>query len=972
MFHKTMTSIKPKDKNVLVQHISLQELITLLTTLLGKIGYGSLTVKDDYIIAQTDSPLSSHLHGFVPIDYKLLGSEDVSSIVDLASKIGKNDEITTIFIVSNQYLSKGFKDSISKIKTNIKIEIIDRDKLVKLVEDKLPDYWKHNDIELIEYEKHFCDVILKDSQLKKVKIFSDSYQKLLDIFIEPSIYHLYEHIETRLPLRKKVNLDDIIISNKPSVISGSAGSGKTTCLKYIGNNLIESNINASGKKNLPLFVSVEEIHTSNYDLLKLFETKISIFFRDVKIEDAFAQYKCYLLIDSIDELEEENQKNILTQLNGFYKKFKIISILCSRNSDKLASLVPELSVEKYEIERFNNEQIKQFVNKFFPNSTEQGELLLDALKENRIIEKLPITPLTLSLISILYEERNFEIPATITDIYDNFSSLLLGKPLVSSRIEFIDISFKERILSVYALEILRRVEHAPLSKDEFFTFFEDYFKNKTLPIKDGQLQSVLNHLIDHTGLLQIKHGKFVQFSHDSFMEYFAAIEVFKHHRELEGLYVENFFRTSWQNSTIFYAGKSKDMPSFLDKISKELSSTTKISEQLSGIMGMGYLLQALYQTDNIRRKNAIEVSIKANIDVLQTFLKIANDEQLQFKAYNLPIMWVMNIFYFYENFNSITLKVPLRLLFEEYIERYIQNSDTTTGYLTLKMAFTLASKRINEKEHLQKLIFDSEITKDGVLCLLTDFSLTMFSSQQQKELKKKINKETNKLNSSKVYLSKLRAGQARFSNFDVISVKRIKIITEGITDSEIIDHAYMVLTDGHSPYWSIKPAGRLNSKGVNAGGAYEVTKTLVGTSPTLYDDELVIGIYDHDAKGLQEFRGLKDTLFSTIKQDTIKKHIDSQVWAICLPVPGVREVYLQEKQEFNFFSIEHYFDESFLLESDAIKKSGIEGIFEIKDNKKKEFSKKIRQQNDPTLFVHFLELFKEIDKITGCEGNYIV
>lgn len=54
----------------------------------------------------------------------------------------------------------------------------------------------------------------------------------------------------------------------------------------------------------------------------------------------------------------------------------------------------------------------------------------------------------------------------------------------------------------------------------------------------------------------------MQFTHASYMEYYASVEIFKFHRELETLYVDKFYDSNWQNSAIFYAGKSKDMPNF--------------------------------------------------------------------------------------------------------------------------------------------------------------------------------------------------------------------------------------------------------------------------------------------------------------------------------------------------------------------------------------------------------------------------
>ena len=112
--------------------------------------------------------------------------------------------------------------------------------------------------------------------------------------------------------------------------------------------------------------------------------------------------------------------------------------------------------------------------------------------------------MNLSLISILFEEKDFEIPATISDIYDNFNSLIIGRAVVSSRVEFVDISFKERILSIYALELLNTANHQPMEKRDFEKFFINYFANKSIPIKKGTLNDALDYIVKNTGILFIK------------------------------------------------------------------------------------------------------------------------------------------------------------------------------------------------------------------------------------------------------------------------------------------------------------------------------------------------------------------------------------------------------------------------------------------------------------------------------------
>ena len=64
-----------------------------------------------------------------------------------------------------------------------------------------------------------------------------------------------------------------------------------------------------------------------------------------------------------------------------------------------------------------------------------------------------------------------------------------------------------------------------------------------------------------------------------------------------------------------------------------------------------------------------------------------------------------------------------------------------------------------------------------------------------------------------VFLSPLKAlidnptSKNRFSVLDTVTVDRkVKIFVEGKTDAQILEHAFMVLTNGCTPYWKITVA----------------------------------------------------------------------------------------------------------------------------------------------------------------------
>lgn len=949
-----------------IETLSRDKFIDLMNALLGKMGYKNIIHEDEMIIAELSSPMSSIKEAFILFDESLTGNFDTNTLLEQIEKQSSIRGFASFHIVSKRNISKGFIESISAVSKKT-INYLFRDKIIEYIDQHLEDYWSHDDVQLIGYERFYKDSIVRDSDLKSLKIFSDKYQKLLDIFIEPKIIHFDEDPETKTPVTKKITIDQIVADKKSLIIAGDAGMGKSTLLKRIGESIINSNSDKATKK-LPVFITVNELHQYKYEVSAILKDTILPHFGEESLENLYTNYGFVLLIDSIDELEKEHQISIIKQLNHLYSQYNIRFILATRNQEKSVTVKGLESVKTYDIGRFNNQQIEQFVKRFFLNQQQRAESLLESLKENRVIEKLPVTPLTLSLISILYEENDLEIPATITDIYDNFNSLLIGKPLVTSKIELIDVSFRERILSLYGLELLKRKEHKPMEISEFKNHFRNYYESKTIPLRTGTLDEFLTYMIDNAGILHLKNDKYVAFSHDSFMEYYASLEIFKHQRELQDLYIENFFDINWQNSAIFYAGHSKDMNAFLVKINEKINTAGDLNEYFAAISGAGFILQALFQTDNKTRKITVDNALEVNVKSLELLLKLASDDKFIFKSFRLPIIWMLNVLTFYDNFNSGTLKEPLRLSFEDLIQQFKLSEDETVGFKSLILGFTLNSKRINEPNALEELVFKSPLLNSNILTIISEIGLQFLSEGSSKELKTEVNKQFKKAKPVLKGVLQTPTAKMRFSSFDVFhSDKKVKIVTEGKTDAVILEHAYIVLRNGEIPYWAIKSSGN------ESGSAHEVNKSLMSAKSTIHADEIVIGIFDHDSMGISEFNRLDNKLFTSIKNNTIKKHQDANIFAILLPIPGDKSHYLLPEQEYNYFELEHYLPFEFLKELDCLKETQLsdsKGIYSIKDGKKNTLMKKIVESVDRKMFEDFIFLFNEVDQITGNQKIY--
>lgn len=952
-----------------------KSLTELTKTLLGLMGFKNVREGGVGIRAEEQSALSEMRHVFILPEEKLSGNVDMESISKLIDQAMGDDTFNVVTLVSNQHISAGFQNKLNPVYPTIRINYIGRDELITMIDAHFPDYWRHDDAALVDYENQYESLMESENQLKLLHLPTDKLKRLINIFIQPSLIEEIEDAQTHRLMRKRVEMKEVIKTGRSAVISGQPGSGKTTLLYNIGLTLSKDNQTLTkAKKYVPVFISAIDLINAMKDVKAIVLSKLSAL--GGSLDELTEKYEVTLLVDSIDEFEPSQQKEVIRQLVNLSHR-GIRFFLTTRGEDRYQEYIERKDASFYEISRFNTEQIRRFVNSFLPDEAKASDLL-ESLRENKILERLPITPLTLSLISILFDETDYEIPATVTDIYAKFNDLVVGRAIVSSKIEFIDVNFRERILSMYGYLLMERDEHKPLTFEEFIAHFVKFYQGKSKQIKGATLEEGLEYIVKNTGILYIKDGKYVCFSHDTYMEYYAAVEFFNFHREDEKELVDKFFDLKWQNVAVFYAGITKDMDDFARNINVKLQTANRVMEYISGIQGAGYLLQALYLSDDVVRCDVILSALNLSLDTNEAFKKMATLPKTLFKNYRLPIVQALSLIHFYDMFNSLTLRTPLELSYEVLKSQYegliaSENYDKSIipaiGYQLVCLAFTLDSKRIGNDEPLSFLIGQRPLLSDPNVNSLLGISMEVLGKTKYKDLKDQVKKDYHSLQGVTKQLFDEASPKARFSALDTIHPnRRVKLFVEGRTDALILEHAYITLTHGKFPYWNIEMA----TQNGMTGSTHAVSNAIdagINYSET-YD--YIIGIFDHDNAGLSAFNKLKND-YNVIEDGCIKQNkIKNNVYLLCIPIPGEMQQYSQPRQEFNFFEIEHYFGHKYLEEKGMLKSGALksEGIFEISDSKKTSFANSVLDEDSPVVFTQFVDLFKKIDRITGAEIDY--
>jgi len=319
--------------------------------------------------------------------------------------------------------------------------------------------------------------------------------------------------------------------NKFTAIVGEAGSGKTTWLDKIANNLKNTNdlyicipLGELQKKTLEEYILKKWL----LNAMLLIDSDIDSETQEKLLIKRLQKDEVWLLLDGVDEIGEtsaaQTLRNIQQQLTGFLSEARVV-LTCRTNLWDVNFNHPLSGFETYKTLEFQFEQVDDFIHQWFvkAENEKRGEKLEQKLKESRHnrIYDLVRNPLRLSLLcQIFYFDENAELPETKAGLYQQFIRYFYEwKP------EKMDIDLNvQPNLKNQLHQALGRVALAGLDSSERFRLSE------SLISKEIQDDNLLKLALDFDLLLlidrEVKTGELVyRFLHPTFQEYFASLVI---------------------------------------------------------------------------------------------------------------------------------------------------------------------------------------------------------------------------------------------------------------------------------------------------------------------------------------------------------------------------------------------------------------------------------------------------------------
>jgi AAA15 family ATPase/GTPase len=197
--------------------------------------------------------------------------------------------------------------------------------------------------------------------------------------------------------------------------------------------------------------------------------------------------------------------------------------------------------------------------------------------------------------------------------------------------------------------------------------------------------------------------------------------------------------------------------------------------------------------------------------------------------------------------------------------------------------------------------------------------------------------------------------------------EKIIIITEGKTDKKILEKAWVKLNPCQdSPFHFISSGLGLDEE--KRSGCADTVKRTIELVSTVSENIKLIGLFDNDREGNEQFKGVNKNIFEPYNiQNTKRKHLEKDIFALLLQVPAFRSDFVTDDDMLQrYFVIEHYFS-NVILDEQGMKGKNILGteIFEIKGNKNN-FSQNI-DLLEAKEFEHFNILFNNIQELFAPE-----
>lgn len=644
--------------------------------------------------------------------------------------------VDKVFVVLAGDISKRGRNRLAN-ESNGPVVVFDMDWLI----DEFTDYYPE-----IFFEGKVTDFLQsKIQELETNSWHVKENKNLSDCFVDPVVMNVDAPLSIdnlavattmatrRLPFSK---LKTVISSKQQILLVGDAGTGKSAGLAKLSIEMLKEAYNCvtKGKKSskcadVPLLVTASEIL-----VIATIEDLLLSYFQDRQITERLAVK--VLMVDALDEVPASLRMEVIRKSSEYAEALGCSLILTSRKIDVL-STTPS-GFKKYELLPFEAGQALKLFEKIHGK-----DQLLESLKAelNKIRYQIPMVPLSLILLMELVEE-NKEVPASITELYERFTDIVLGRYDKKKGIEVLfEYTVKKRFLATLAYKEFLSKNRLEISKDDYNVFFDEYATEYSL--NSDYLHSFMRE-IERAGILRIDERE-VSFGHRSFLDYFAANYIFDKREEIANLdqfLVKHYFNDMWADTVFFYIGHKRELSQkLLDMLFTFIPERAVSPDTNMARFQIGKLLQAGWHSTTKIKVLGIEQAFGLVPDIRRELLDFSVEQN-----WKLPKVFADFIILLLtdHSFRSAFLEKDVRTVFEKFYSDN-HNLPTLIPLLWALKPFTPhADFTATTKKVLDSIVDSKLAAEEKALALIMLKYIQRTDRTMSKTIQKKVEQLQNK------------------------------------------------------------------------------------------------------------------------------------------------------------------------------------------------------------------------------------
>ena len=402
-----------------------------------------------------------------------------------------------------------------------------------------------------------------------------------------------------------------------------------------------------------------------------------------------------IAVDGLDEVSKDKRKTVLDKTEAFANELGCALVVASRKVTLVEE--PRKGYRELELLPFEFGQAIKFLSKILSHNQPALEALTEGL--GKLSLHFPLIPLSLKMLIKLAEDSK-EVPASITELYERYFDLALGREDPDKGIEVLfDYLVKRRFLATLAYEKFFTEDAVLIGDEDFRAFLSSYGQRFITDWTSEKFSKMLEEL-ERSGILLI--GQEILFRHRTYLEYFVALYMVEFREEIQKVnevLAVSHMNIEWDDVTFFYVGIQRRLSDSLLSAITNFSGEDNLKISM-GKINVGRLLQAGWHSPTETKKSGVKLAASHLPSLRLEFLKMLEDT-----GHNGPVPRIFGDYVVAliadSAFGSAALKSELLEVINEI------QADGSKNCLIQSVALIYVLRRLIDKEAITGLVNQS-------------------------------------------------------------------------------------------------------------------------------------------------------------------------------------------------------------------------------------------------------------------------